>query len=76
LELAFEYATDYVMENTKCPGLGNISEGWCDIWAKHVKKMAPFVEVLEKYGHWFVVYDGVAYDSDTTEDGFAVPDFI
>lgn len=74
LERAFEYANEYVLENTSCPTLGHISNGWCDIWVKAVKKIAPFVEVREWQGHWFVVYDEVAYDSDTTEDEFAPPD--
>jgi hypothetical protein len=74
LERAFGYANQYVLENTRCPGLGNISNGWCDVWALAVKRNARFVEVREALGHWFVVYDGVAYDSDTTEEGFEPPE--
>lgn len=70
LEKAFEYADEYVLQNTSCPTLADISNGWCDVWAKAVKRKAPFVEVREKHGHWFVVYDGVAYDCDTSEEGF------
>jgi hypothetical protein len=45
------------------------------LWSEHsVKRKAGFVEVRQWYGHWFVVYDGVAYDSDTTEHGFAPPE--
>jgi hypothetical protein len=74
LERAFEHANEYVLENTSCPGLGDISNGWCDVWAKSVKRNATFVEVRQCLGHWFVVYDGVAYDSDTTEEGFEPPE--
>jgi|CZKR01.1.fsa_nt_gi hypothetical protein len=73
LERAFEHANEYVLEETSCPGLGNISNGWCDVWAKSVKRNAEFVEVRQSQGHWFVVYDGVAYDSDT-EEGFDPPE--
>jgi len=73
LHLAFEYANNHVLKNTSCSTLGDISNGWCDTWAKAVKKKAPFVEVRQSQGHWFVVHGGVAYDSDTTEDGFEPP---
>jgi hypothetical protein len=62
---AFDYADEYVMENTSCPTLADIFNGFCDVWAKAVKRKAPFVEISQWHGHWFVVYDGVAYDSDT-----------
>jgi len=61
-----------VLEKTSCPGLGNISNGWCDVWALAVKKM-PVLSVRQSQGHWFVMYEGVASDSDTTEEGFAPP---
>jgi hypothetical protein len=66
LERAFEYANGHVLEKTSCPGLGTISNGWCDVWALAVKRNARFVEVRQSQGHWFVMYEGVAYDSDTT----------
>jgi hypothetical protein len=68
---AFEYANEYVLETTDCMEVERISNGWCDVWARAVKRKAGFVEVRQWYGHWFVVYEGVAYDSDTTEHGFA-----
>jgi len=71
LRQAFEYADRYVMDNTTCPAVDAISNGWRDVWAKAVKRMAKFVELRQWQGHWFVVYEGVAYDSDTTETGFA-----
>jgi hypothetical protein len=74
LERAFEYADDYVLENTSCPTLGHISKGWCDVWANAVKRKAQFVEVRQAHGHWFVVYDGAAYDSDTSDEGFEPPE--
>ena len=74
LERAFESANEHVLENTRCPGLGDISNGWCDVWALAVRRSARFVEIRQSQGHWFVVYDGVAYDSDTTEHGFAPPE--
>jgi hypothetical protein len=70
LRAAFEYATDFVLSETSCPTVEAISNGYCDRWAWAVKKRAPFVEVRERDGHYFVVYDGVAYDSDKTEGGF------
>jgi hypothetical protein len=73
LEKAFEYADKYVLENTSCPTLGDIAHGWCDVWAKAVKRKAQFVEIRHSSGHWFVVYDGVAYDSDTSDEGFNPP---
>jgi hypothetical protein len=73
LQQAFEYANNYVLENTGCATLGDISNGWCETWARAVKKHAAFVEVRHWQGHWFVVHDGAAYDSDTTENGFAPP---
>lgn len=70
LDKAFEYADDYVLQNTSCPTLADIAHGWCDVWARAVKKKAPFVEVRQS-GHWYVVYDDVGYDSDHREEGFA-----
>ncbi len=64
LETAFDEADEYVLTHTTCPSLAHISHGWCDVWAKAVWRKAKFVIVCEKYGHWYVVYDGVAYDSD------------
>jgi len=74
LDRAFEYANEYVLENTDCRVIEEISNGWCEVWARAVKRKADFVEVRQWLGHWFVVYDGVAYDSDTPEDGFAPPE--
>ena len=70
LNAAFAYADEYVLLKTSSPTVDHISNGFCDVWAKAVKKKAPFVEVRERMGHWFVVFDGVAYDSDTAEEGF------
>jgi hypothetical protein len=70
---AFAYADEYVLLNTSCQTLSDISNGFCDVWAKAVKRKAPFVEIREWIGHWFVVFDGVAYDSDTLEEGFPPP---
>ena len=70
---AFAYADEYVLLNTSCQTLSDISNGFCDVWAKAVKRKAPFVEIREWMGHWFVVFDGVAYDSDTSEQGFQPP---
>jgi hypothetical protein len=64
LDTPFDYADDYVLKNTSCAKLSDISKGWCDVWAKAVKRKAPFVKVCNKHGHWFVVYGGAAYDSD------------
>lgn len=74
LEEAFKYADEYVLENTSCSTLADISNGWCDVWAEAVKRRAPFVEVRQWQGHWFVEYGGVAYDSDTADQGSAVPE--
>jgi hypothetical protein len=75
LSVAFENACRHVLETTSCPNLDAISNGWCEIWAKAVKRSFPAVEVREKWGHWFVIYRGVAYDSDTWSDGgFSAPD--
>ena len=73
LDKAFEYADDYVLQNTSCATLADIAHGWCDVWAKAVKQQAPFVEVCHSSGHWYVVYNGVAYDSDTSDEGFEPP---
>jgi hypothetical protein len=73
LNAAFDAATEFVLEKTSCPRPSDISNGWCDKWAAAVKRFAPFVDVRQRHGHWFVVYGSVAYDSDTTEMGFEVP---
>ena len=74
LQEAFEYADEYVLESTQCATLSDISNGWCDVWAQAVWRKARFVEVRQWNGHWFVVFDGLAYDSDTTEQGFDPPE--
>jgi hypothetical protein len=51
LDPAFEYANEYVLENTRSPGLGDISTGWCDFWAIVVMRRATFVEVREWQRH-------------------------
>jgi hypothetical protein len=72
---AFQNASEHVLETTACPTLDAISNGWCDVWAGAVKRSFPAVEVKQKYGHWFVIYDGGAYDSDACfEGGFSPPD--
>jgi hypothetical protein len=73
LDVAFDYADEYVLLNTRCPTISAIRNGFCDVWAKAVKRKAPFVEIRECAGHWFVVFDGVAYDSDASEEGFSPP---
>jgi hypothetical protein len=71
---ACEEATEHVLETTECPVAGNISNGWCDHWAKAVHRLFPAAEIHQKHGHYFVVYDEVAYDSDSWfSGGFAVP---
>ncbi len=74
LQEAFEYADEYVLESTQCPTLSDISNGWCDVWAYAVWRKARFVEVRQWNGHWLVLFDGVAYDSDTREQGFDPPE--
>ncbi len=75
LKGAFSYAFEYVFETTQCQTLEQISNGYCDVWAKAVKRKAPFVELRIMYGHhWYIVFDDVAYDSDTTESGFSPPE--
>ena len=74
LKKAREYADDYVLKNTSCPTLADISNGWCDVWAKTVKTKAPFVEISQRQGHWYVVYDQTAYDSDSDDEGFEPPE--
>jgi hypothetical protein len=73
LQRAFDFADEFVMENTSCPTLADMAQGWCDVWAKAVKRKAPFVDIREWQGHSFVVYDEVAYDSDTSDEGFEPP---
>jgi len=79
---AFKFADDYVVGHTSCPCQSAVANGWCDRWVKAVKKRAPFVEIRQAHGHCFVVFEDVAYDSDTYgEDvrelgGFAVPGAI
>jgi hypothetical protein len=69
LEEAFIAADKQALETTSCPTLEAISNGWCDVWAKAVKQHFPEVEVRERSEHWFVVFRGAAYDSDTWSDG-------
>jgi hypothetical protein len=45
LERAFEYANGHVLEKTSCPGLGNISNGWCDVGRLPLREM----HVLSRY---------------------------
>jgi hypothetical protein len=74
LQRAFDSADEFVMENTSCPTLADMAHGWCNVWAKAVKKKAPFVDIREWQGHTFIVYDGIAYDSDTSDEGFEPPE--
>ena len=64
LEMAFDYADEYVLTHTKCPSIADISKGFCDVWAKAVWRKAKFVKICEGLGHYFIIHDGVAYDSD------------
>ena len=64
LEGAFDFADEYVLTNTQCPSIAQISNGWCDIWAKAVRRKARFVNIREKFGHYYAAFDGVALDSD------------
>jgi hypothetical protein len=45
LSAAFDAATEFVLEETSCPTVSDISNGWCEVWAAAVKRSAPFVEV-------------------------------
>jgi hypothetical protein len=69
LERIFEEATEEVLENTSCPTIGDISNGWCDLWAVAAKKRLPGSEIRQMLGHYFIFYEGVAYDSDTYPTG-------
>jgi len=64
LEAAFEYADEHVLSHTNCATIADISNGWCGVWAMAVWRKAKFVTIREKFGHTYVVYDGIAYDSD------------
>ena len=74
LSVAFENACQHVLETTSCASVDAISKGLCDLWANTVKRSFPAVEVTEKWGYWFVIYRGVAYDSDMwSGGGFSPP---
>jgi hypothetical protein len=64
LEAGFEYADEHVITHTHCPSVAHISNGWCDVWAEAVWRKAKFVTICEKYGNYYVVYEGIGYDSD------------
>jgi hypothetical protein len=71
LDPAFEYANEYVLENTRRPGLGDISTGWRDIWAIALMRKASFVEVREWQRPLVRGVRRGPYDSDTTKEAFA-----
>jgi hypothetical protein len=71
LDPAFEYANEYVLENTRRPGLGDISTGWRDIWAIALMRKATFVEVREWQRPLVRGVRRGPYDSDTTKEAFA-----
>jgi len=71
LDPAFEYANEYVLENTRCPAWETFppvgaTSGRSRLWGKQ-----PSSRCESGKGHWFVVFDEVAYDSDTTKERFA-----
>ena len=39
------------------------------VWAEAVKRFFPQVEIRQAWGHYVVVFDNVAYDSDAWRDG-------
>jgi hypothetical protein len=69
LERIFEEATEEVLEETSCPTIADISNGWGDRWAVAAKKRLPGSEIRQTLGHYFILYKGVAYDSDTYPTG-------
>jgi hypothetical protein len=50
LEMAFEYADEYVLSHTNCATIADISHGCCDVWAKAVWRKAKFVTIGERHG--------------------------
>jgi hypothetical protein len=72
LDPAFEYANEYVLENTRSPGLGRHFHRLVRLLGdrgyeeSNIRRGARVAKA-----HWFVVFDEVAYDSDTTKEGFA-----
>jgi hypothetical protein len=64
LETAFEYADEYVLSHTNCATIADISNGYCDVWAKAVWRKPKFVTIRERHGHTYIVFEGIAYDSD------------
>lgn len=64
LEWAFDDADEYVVTHTQWPSVAQISNGWSDIWPKAVWHKAKFVNIREKFGYYYVEFEGVGYDSD------------
>ena len=67
LNLIFEEASEEVLQTTNCDMASEISNGWCEHWARAVKKRLPGTEIRQSHGHHYIVHDGVGYDSDKYE---------